>query len=140
MNNKNLIDLAIEAKKNALSPTKYKVGVALKTKSGKIYTGCNLGSANGLFNICAERVAIFKMLSEGEKEIEKIIIVGGLNDELINTVPCGICRQLIFDLGKDIEIICAYMENGEIKQDKYFIKDLLPVEYVMKKRRKNGTI
>ena len=72
MNNENLIELAIEARKNAKSPTKYYVGTALLTKSGKVYTGCNLGSENGLFNICAERVAIVKMLSEGEEKIEKI--------------------------------------------------------------------
>ena len=71
MNNEELIKLAIEAKKNARTPTKYYVGAALKTKSGKVYTGCNLGRENGIFNICAERVAIVKMLSEGEEEIEK---------------------------------------------------------------------
>ena len=97
MDNKKLIDLAIDAKKNACGITNYKVGVALKTKSGKIYTGCNLGSDNALYNICAERTAIVKMLSEGEKEIETIVVVGGPEDELVYTSPCGICRQLIFD-------------------------------------------
>ena len=131
MNNDELINLALEARKNAVSPTKYYVGVAIKTKSGKIYTGCNLGSENGLFNICAERVAIVKMLSEFPEEIEKIVVVGGPNNELINTVPCGICRQLIYDLGKDIEIICAYYENEELKQKIYKSKDLLPNGYKM---------
>lgn len=132
MNNEELINLAIEAKKNAKTPTKYHVGVALKTKSGKVYTGCNLGSENALFNICAERVAIVKMLSEGEDEIEKIIVVGGYENELICTLPCGICRQLIFDLEKEIEIICAYYENGNLKQKVYKAKDLLPAGYEMK--------
>ena len=75
MNNEQLIEMAIVARKNAKSPTKYYVGAALLTKSGKVYTGCNLGSENGLFNICAERVAIVKMLSEGEEEIEKDVSV-----------------------------------------------------------------
>ena len=129
MNNEELIKLAIEAKKNAKSPTKYYVGVALKTKSGKVYTGCNLGSENGIFNICAERTAIVKMLSEGEEEIEKIVVVGGFNDELVLTLPCGVCRQLIHDLGKEIEIIAAYKENGELKQKTYTAKELLPAGY-----------
>lgn len=131
MNNEELINLAIEARKNAKSPTKYYVGVALETKTGKVYTGCNLGSENGLYNICAERTAIVKMLSEGESEIKKIIVVGGPEDNLVYTAPCGICRQLIFDLGKEIEIICAYYENNELKQKMYTAKDLLPAGYEM---------
>ena len=129
MTNEELINLAIEAKKNAKSPTKYYVGVALKTKSGKVYTGCNLGSENGIFNICAERTAIVKMLSEGEEEIEKIVVVGGNESELTPTIPCGVCRQLIYDMGKDIEIIVAYKENGELKQKTYLAKELLPAGY-----------
>ena len=129
MNNEHLINLAIEARKYAKSPTNYYVGVALVTKSGRIYTGCNLGSDNALFNICAERVAIAKMLSEGEELIEKIVVVGGKKDELIFTLPCGICRQLIHDMGKDIEIIAAYYENGELKQKSYKAKDLLPAGF-----------
>ena len=131
MTNEELINLAIEAKKNAKSPTNYYVGAALKTKSGKVYTGCNLGSENGIFSICAERTAIVKMLSEGEEEIEKIVVVGGFNDELVLTTPCGVCRQLIYDLGKDIEIIVAYKENEEIKQKTYTSKGLLPAGYEM---------
>ena len=130
MNNEELIKLAIEAKKNAISPTGYYVGAAIKTKSGKIYTGCNLGSENGIFNICAERTAIVKMLSEGEKEIEKIAVVGGFGDELVLTLPCGVCRQLIIDFGTDIEIIAAYEENEELKYHTYLIKDLLPGGFI----------
>ena len=132
MNNEDLIKLAIEARKNAKSPTGYYVGASILTKSGKIYTGCNLGSENGLYNICAERTAIVKMLSEGETEIEKIAVVGGPDEELICTLPCGICRQLIFDLGNNIEIIVGYYENGELKQKSFFAKDLLPAGYEMK--------
>ena len=129
MENETLINLAIEARKNAKSPTKYYVGVALETKNGKVYTGCNLGSENGLYNICAERTAIVKMLSEGEEEIVKIVVVGGPEDKLVYTAPCGICRQLIFDFGKEIEIICAYYENDKLEQKIYKAKDLLPGGY-----------
>ena len=129
MNNDELINLAIEARKNAKSPTKYYVGVALLTKSGKVYTGCNLGSENGIFNICAERVAIVKMLSEGDEKIEKIAVVGGKENELVLTLPCGVCRQLIYDLGKDIEIIAAYYEEEKLIQKEFNIKDLLPAAF-----------
>lgn len=136
MNNEELIKLAIEAKKNARTPTKYYVGAALKTKSGNVYTGCNLGSENGIFNICAERVAIVKMLSEGEEEIEKIVVVGGKEDELVFTLPCGVCRQLILDMGEDIEIVAAYYENGELTQKSYNIRDLLPAAFEFENKNK----
>ena len=126
MNNEQLIEMAIEARKNAKSPTKYYVGAAVLAKSGKIYTGCNLGSENGIFNICAERTAIVKMLSEGEEEIEKMAVVGGPVKELIYTLPCGVCRQLIHDLGKEIEIIAGYYEDGKLILKEFKIKDLLP--------------
>ena len=132
MNDEELIKLAIEAKKKANSPTKYKVGAILQTESGRIYSGCNLGSNNGIFNICAERVAIVKMLSEIQEKITKIVVVGGIEDELSKTLPCGVCRQLIYDLGQDIEIICAYYEENNLKIEKYKIKDLLPEGYKFK--------
>lgn len=131
MNNEELVKLAIESRKNAKSPTKYYVGAALLTKSGKIYTGCNLGSENGLFNICAERVAVLKMLSECNEDIEKIAVVGGPEDKLIYTLPCGICRQLLFDLGKDIKIIAGYYEEEKLIIKEFNITDLLPVAYEM---------
>lgn len=126
MTNRELIDLAIEAKKFAISPTKYYVGAALETTSGKIYTGCNLGSEDAIFNICAERVTISKMLSEGEKSFKRIAVVGGMEDELRYTTPCGVCRQLISEFGNDIEVIMGYEENGEIKEDVKKISELLP--------------
>ena len=132
MENIELINLAIEAKKNAISPTGYKVGAALLTTEGKVYTGCNLGSEDALYNICAERVAICKMLSEGVKEFTKIAVVGGMGDELIYTTPCGICRQLISEFGTEIEVIMGYKNaDGILAQDVKKITELLPAGYVM---------
>ncbi len=131
MKDEELIMLAIEARKKAITPTHYYVGVALQTVSGKIYTGCNLGSTNGLFNICAERVAIVKMLSEGKEKIEKIAVVGGPEDKLIPTTPCGICRQLIYDLGENISVITAYYEDKELKYKVQSASELLPSGYEM---------
>ena len=132
MTNKELINMAIEVRKNAISPTKYYVGAALLTDSGKVYTGCNLGTEDGIFNICAERVAICKMLSEGEKSFSKIAVVGGPEDKLIYTTPCGVCRQLIMTFGKDIEVVMGYAnENGEIEEKIMKINELLPGGFSM---------
>lgn len=132
MTNMELINLAIEAKKNAISPTGYFVGVALIADGGKIYTGCNLGSEDALFNICAERVAICKMLSEGVKSFTKIAVVGGIGDELRYTTPCGICRQLISEFGTEIEVVMGYKNaDGILVEDVKKISELLPAGYVM---------
>ena len=126
MTNEELINLAIEAKKKAITPTNFLCGAAIETVSGEIYTGCNLGSKDGIFNICAEQVAICKMLSDGKEKFTKIAVVGGLNEELTYTTPCGVCRQLISTFGKDIEIICGYTEEGKLKEKIYKIEELLP--------------
>lgn len=132
MTNKELINMAIEVRKNAISPTKYYVGAALLTDSGKVYTGCNLGTEDGIFNICAERVAICKMLSEGERSFSKIAVVGGPEDKLIYTTPCGVCRQLIMTFGKNIEVVMGYSnENGEIEEKIMKINELLPGGFSM---------
>ena len=132
MENKELIAKAIEARKNAKSPTGYFVGAALLTETGKVYTGCNLGSDDGIFNICAERVAICKMLSEGEKNFNKIAVVGGLGNELSFTTPCGVCRQLISEFGNDIEVILGYRNSeGEITEKVQKISELLPGSFSM---------
>ena len=122
MTNKELIQKAISAKYYAMSPTGYHCGSALITDRGNIYTGCNLGSEDGLFNICAERLAISNMLAKGEKSFSKIAVVGGTGNNLSFTIPCGICRQLISEFGQDIEVICGYEENGELKEKVYKIR------------------
>lgn len=131
-NHKLLVELAIKAKRRAMSPTGYHCGAAVLSDSGKIYTGCNLGTEDGIFNICAERVAISKMLSEeGQTSFHKIAVVGGHGDELVYTTPCGVCRQLIAESGEDIEVICAYEEHDELKEKIFKIKELLPESFNM---------
>ncbi len=131
MENEELIKLAIEARKNAVSPTEYYCGSAILTKSGKVYTGCNLGTEDALFDICAERTAIVKMFSEGKDVIQKIAVVGGKREELTFTSPCGVCRQLLLDVSPECEVICGYMENGEMKYQSFTAKELLPHGYQM---------
>jgi cytidine deaminase len=98
-----LIDLAIEAQRRAYAPySNYLVGAALRTRSGRIFTGCNVENAAYPHGMCAERVAVFKAVSEGEREFEVIAVVtsnGG--------TPCGGCRQVLAEFGLDTVVLIA---------------------------------
>jgi cytidine deaminase len=115
-----LIDLANEARKKAYAPySKYKVGAALRTKSGNIYTGVNVENAAYPQTMCAERVAVFKAVSEGEKEFEALSVVTDNGGS-----PCGGCRQVLAEFGLDTIVLIA---NGEGKLVKEMtVKELLP--------------
>lgn len=121
MNEKELLKLASEARKNSYSPySKFRVGAALLTKSGKIYTGCNIENATYGATCCAERTAIYKAISEGEKEFEAIAVQGD-NDGL--TFPCGICRQVMSEFSPNIQIVLGD-NDGNIKR--FELEQLLP--------------
>ena len=110
MSNKDLVVAAFAAMEKAYAPySGYTVGAALLSKSGKVYTGCNVESASYSPTNCAERTAFFKAISEGEREFEKIAVVGGKNcngTELF--MPCGVCRQVMAEFCRqDFEIIVA---------------------------------
>lgn len=121
MTDKKLVKKAMEAKKNAYVPySKFPIGAALLTKAGKVYTGCNIECASYGATNCAERTAIFKSVSEGDKDIEAIAVVSDLDDY---TYPCGICRQVIVEYGKDIKLIIAKSEEDFRV---HTISDLLP--------------
>ena len=92
-----LIEKAKQAAENAYVPySGFKVGSALLTKSGKLYLGCNIENASYSPTNCAERTAFFKAVSEGEREFEKIAIVGGKNGDFSDyCTPCGVCRQVM---------------------------------------------
>jgi len=106
MEYKKLVEMAYEAMENAYVPySNFNVGAALLTKSGKVYTGCNVECASYGATNCAERTAIFKAVSEGEKEFAAIAIVSRTRDI---TYPCGICRQVISEFADgDLDIILA---------------------------------
>ena len=78
--------------------------------------------------ICAERVALVKALYDGEKEFEKIAVVGGIENELTYTTPCGACRQFLSDFG-NFKVILGYKENNEIKNKIFTVKELLPENF-----------
>jgi cytidine deaminase len=103
MKQDDLIALAVEARKKAHAPySNFAVGAALLTKSGQVYTGCNVENASYGLSVCAERVAVFKAVSEGEQEFEAIAIVTENG-----VTPCGACRQVLMEFGDDIQVIAA---------------------------------
>ncbi|GAB6087825.1 cytidine deaminase [Alkaliphilus crotonatoxidans] len=127
-----LIQKALEAKEKAYVPySKFKVGAALKTSSGKIFTGCNIENASfGLTN-CAERTAIFKAVSEGHTDIESIAVVTDIDDY---ASPCGACRQVMAEFGLQIKVL---MGN---KDGDYYIKtsgELLPGSFTNQQLESN---
>ena len=124
-----LINLAAQAKQNAHVPySHFKVGAALLTKSGKVYTGCNVECSSYGISLCAERTALVKAISEGEKDFEAIAVVGGHESELNYTTPCGACRQFLADFG-DFKVILGYQEDGDWKSKTFYVKDLLPESF-----------
>ena len=122
-----LIKTALKARENAYTPySDYKVGAALKVKSGKVYTGCNIENASFSPTVCAERTAIFKAISEGEREFEAIAVVGGKDEITDFAPPCGVCRQVMNEFcSPDFEII---LYNG--KEERIFkLKEILPLAF-----------
>lgn len=132
-----LVKLAIEAKKNAYVPfSNFKVGAALLTKTGEVFKGANVECSSYGMTICAERCALVKAVSEGYKEFSKIALVGGMNDELTYTTPCGACRQFLSDFNLNLEVLMGYEENGELKIKSMLLKELLPETF---ESRTDGT-
>lgn len=106
----------------------FHVGAALLTKSGKIYTGCNIENAAYGPSNCAERTAIFKAVSEGEKEFQAIAVVGGPEGKIEDFCPpCGVCRQVMAEFcDKDFKII---LSNGKKEVKTFTLSDLLPESF-----------
>ena len=129
MENNELLAFAVQAMEKSYSPySDCKVGAALLTKNGKIYTGTNIENAAFSPTVCAERVAFFKAISEGETNFSKIAVAGGKNGE-INGIfaPCGVCRQVMREFcDDDFTIILGKSETDfEVTS----LKDLLPLSF-----------
>ncbi|MBO5462983.1 MAG: cytidine deaminase [Clostridia bacterium] len=129
MTDKELLSLAVNAMKKSYSPySNCKVGAALLCKNGKVFTGTNVENASFSPTVCAERVAVFKAVSEGETEFSGIAVVGG-KDGKINGIfaPCGVCRQVLREFcDDDFPIILGESEN-DFK--KVTLKELLPLSF-----------
>lgn len=118
---KKLIEEAAKVREKAYAPfSNFRVGAALVTEDGEIFTGCNVESASYGLTVCAERVAIWKAVSEGKHKIRQIAVVVDTEDL---TPPCGACRQIIWEFGGDIPVI---MRNLKGKTETVQMKDLLP--------------
>ena len=127
ISDRELIDLAIEARKAAYTPhSNFKVGAALLSGNGEVYKGCNIESAAYTPTNCAERTAFFKAVSEGVTDFEAIAIVGGYDKEGLKFCPpCGVCRQVMMEFCKSDKFrVLLLDEKGEIKS--YLLKELLP--------------
>ena len=117
----NLIKIATDARLCSLAPfSKFLVGAALRTTEGKIFTGCNIESASYGLTVCAERVAIWKALSECERKFTDLVIV--VDTEQL-TPPCGTCRQIIWEYCKDAKITLANLRG---QREEVNIRELLP--------------
>ena len=116
-----LIRIANDARLCSLAPfSRFLVGAALRTKAGKIFTGCNIESASYGLTVCAERVAIWKALSECERDFTDLVVVVD-TDQL--TPPCGTCRQIIWEYCKHAKITLANLKGQSEVVD---IRELLP--------------
>jgi cytidine deaminase len=116
-----LIEAAKKARLQSVAAfSNFHVGAAVKTESGKVYTGCNVESASYGLTVCAERVALWKALSEGERQFTALAVVA---DTETLTPPCGTCRQIIWEFARGATIVFANL-NG--KSEEFHIADLLP--------------
>ena len=128
MTDRELLQCAIEARKASYSPySNFRVGAALVGKSGKIYTGCNVENAAYTPTNCAERTAVFKAVSEGERQFTAIAIVGGKGDTLADfCAPCGICRQVLSEFcDKDFRVLLGTPDAPKA----YTLGELLPFSF-----------
>ncbi len=119
-----LIDAARRAREHAIASfSRFKVGAALETADGTIITGCNIENATYGLTLCAERVAMFKALSEGHRQFKRIAVVA---DTETPTSPCGPCRQILWEFAGNIEVVLA---NLQAETGRYRVQDLLPLPF-----------
>jgi len=129
MTEKQLCEIAVDAMKNSYSPySSFCVGAAIMTADGKVYTGCNIENASFSPTVCAERTAIFKAVSEGERDFSMIAIAGGKNGKIEDICPpCGVCRQVMSEFcNPDFAILLV---KGEGEYVKYTLSELLPLGF-----------
>ena len=116
-----LLAAARDARRHAFARfSRFQVGAALETADGHIVTGCNIESASFGLTVCAERVAVFKAISEGHRAFERIAVVA---DTEKLTPPCGACRQVLWEFAGDLEIVLGNLSD---EQAQFRLKDLLP--------------
>ncbi len=123
-----LMQAAVEARKNSYAPySGFHVGAALLGRSGRVYLGCNVENAGYTPTNCAERTALFKAVSEGEREFVALAVVGGKGDSLSELcAPCGVCRQALAEFcGEDFRVVLGNPERLQV----YTFEELLPLAF-----------
>jgi cytidine deaminase len=119
-----LIEAARAVRLQAHAPfSRFLVGAALEATDGRIFTGCNVESATYGLTVCAERVAAFKAISEGYRTFRRIVVVADTQEP---TPPCGACRQVLWELGGDLEVILV---NLQAEKARHQLKTLLPFPF-----------
>jgi cytidine deaminase len=119
-----LVTAARAARERAIAPySHFAVGAALETDDGAVVTGCNIENATFGLTLCAERVAMFKALSEGQHRFTRVAVVA---DTAEPTPPCGACRQILWEFGGDLEVILANLTGVHAR---YRLKDLFPLPF-----------
>jgi cytidine deaminase len=128
INKHKLVQAAAKARKGSVSPySKFKVGAALLTRSGRIIGGANVESASYGLTCCAERIALFKALTDGFKDFTAVAVVARCDD---GPMPCGACRQLLREYAPDAKVFVA--DSGDLKTIREFtVKELLPSAFVL---------
>ena len=122
---KKLLAEAVKAGKNSYSPySKFRVGAAVLTKSGKIYGGTNIENVSYGGTVCAERVAVWKAVSEGEREMEAIAVIG---PGTVEAYPCAICRQVLLEFGLDMLVISGDEKGNYMGEMR--LRDLVPFPF-----------
>ena len=121
MTDEKLLELALDARKNAYVPySGYAVGAALLAEDGRVFTGCNVENAAYGNTLCAERTALVKAVSEGRRAFTRLAVAGDSGDPCW---PCGACRQMLREFGADLRVLCAD-RNGRFRA--FALDELLP--------------
>lgn len=116
-----LIEAALQARDRAYAPfSHFKVGAAIEDESGRVFTGCNVENATYGLTVCAERVAVFKAISEGAGKMRRVVVVA---DTAVLTPPCGACRQILWEFCGDAELILANLVG---KRESMSIGEIFP--------------
>ena len=128
MDSRELVNIAIDAMMKAYTPySGFKVGAALLTEDGKVYIGCNIENAAYSPTVCAERVAFFSAVRDGERKFTKIAVVGGMGGKLSSfTYPCGVCRQVMREFCDD-NFVLVVSDGKDIKE--HTLTDILPCSF-----------
>jgi cytidine deaminase len=131
MDDKKLISEAKKARVNSHAPySNFKVGAALLARSGRVFTGTNVENSSFGLGVCAERLALLKAVSSGEKDFTKIAIIASGEEPI---TPCGLCRQVLVEFSPNIKVICSNLK-GKVK--KFTLRQLLPYPFKYKRKKR----